>query len=144
MITVRQAQMNALQSAADEDFLRRCAEQLRERYPALTNELTNELLGKMVKQGIARARGHGLTWESSLFQFLELMLAIAPGFDDVPAIHARLQDVSGTDLDRMARLMNNTTFSEWQQAAQEYYPGAWGLDVNQHPVLLDLRGEFPL
>lgn len=143
MITVRQAQMSAFQNAADEGFFRRCAEQLRERYPALTDELTNELLGKMVAQGMARARGHGFTWESSLFQFLELMLAIAPSFDEVPAIRARLQDASGTELERMARLMDGTTFSEWQQAAREYDPGAWRIDVNQHPVLVDLRGEFP-
>lgn len=143
MMTLRQAQMNAFQTAADDGFFRRCATQLREKYPALTVGLTNELLGKMVAQGITRARAHGFSWESSSFQFLELMLAIAPNFDEVPAIRDRLRDVSGTEQDRMARLMDTTTFSEWQQAAREYDPGAWGIDVNQHPVLLDLRGEFP-
>jgi len=143
MITLRQAQMNAFQTAADEGFIRRCATQLREKYPALTNDLTHELLHKMVGQGMARARAHGFSWESSLFQFLELMLTIAPNFDEVPAIQDRLRGTSGTELDRMARLMNATTFSEWQQAAQDHDPGAWGIDVNQHPILLDLRGEFP-
>lgn len=143
MMTLRQAQMNAFQTAADDGFFRRCAAQLREKYPTLTDELTHELLGKMVGQGIARARAHGFTWESSLFQFLELMLAIAPNFDEVPAIRDRLRDASGSEQDRMARLMDSTSFSEWQQAARGFDPGAWGIDVNQHPTLLDLHGEFP-
>jgi hypothetical protein len=143
MMTMRQPQMDAFQTVADEGFFRRCAAQLREKYPQLTHELTHELLGQMVEQGVARARAHGFSWESALFQYLELMLAIAPNFDEVPAIHGRLHDASGTDLDRMVRLMDTTTFSEWQQAARDHDPGAWGVDVNQHPVLLDLRGEFP-
>jgi hypothetical protein len=143
MLQIRREQMDALRVAADQEFVKRAAAHLRKQYPALTNELTNAVLEEMVKKGVARARAHGFKWESSLIRFLELMLAIAPNFDEVPAIRKRLLDSSGSEVERIALLLDTTTFSEWQEAARNYDPGAWGLNVNQHPVLLELHGEFP-
>jgi hypothetical protein len=142
-MVIRAHQMNVFQAVGDKPFYKNAAAFLRSEYPALTDELTDTVLNEMVINGVARARSHGFQWQSSLVRFVELMLAIAPNFDEVSTIRERLKDTSGSEADRVASLFDRTTFSEWQEAARDYDPGAWRVNVNAHPILLELRGDFP-
>ena len=143
MEVIRCEQMEVFQAIADPAFFRRVASHLRGQYPDLTTPLTDELLALLVARGVARARGHALTWESSLVRFIELMLTVAPNFDEQQAIRARLCREDVSELARMNGLFEATTLAQWRQASRAYDPWAWGIDINRHPILLDLRGAFP-
>lgn len=144
MITIRNEQMHVLQQTAAAAFQRRAAQYLNEQHPEQTSTLTEEVLDGMVGHGMTLAQSYGFKWQSSMIAFLELMLLMAPNFDRVPAIANRLRDRSGDEGERMVRITQDTTFSEWQQAAKDYDPSAWGVDVNAHPALLELQSSFPV
>ena len=142
MEVMRREQMEVFQAVADPAFFGRVASHLRRQYPDLTTPLTNELLALLVARGVARARGHALAWESSLVRFVELMLTVAPNFDEQPAIRERLCRDEVSELARMDGLFEHVTLSQWRQASRAYDPWAC-IDINRHPILLELRGAFP-
>src|SRR3712207_5320919 len=67
---IRREQMEVLEAAASEAFLMRLIRFLRRRYAAAVNHLDDHSLEAGVRVAVARARGYGLKWESSLAIFV--------------------------------------------------------------------------
>lgn len=141
---VRNDQISALEIGPDRDFHRRAFRYVQLRYPGFQDALGDEPLRQMVTRGIARARTHGLTWESALVRFLELMFSLAPNFDELPAIRSKMRDESLPPEERLNVVIDKTTYEEWQAVCRNYDPMAWGVDPVLAPEVLHLRGEARL
>ena len=118
MATIRPEQQNAFQDDADRMFLEKLTGYLRRTEPSAQAPLTDETLARMVANGIARARKHGLTREDSIAGFVALMFQIAPNFDDHPAFRAVLSDESIQPDDRVAAIPKRTRQSDYIEAAR--------------------------
>ena len=91
-LTIRAEQKAVVEAVAEENFVSRLAAHLRGEYSnaAVTlpvgekftvAELAPETLHEIVRVGIARARGYGMTYESAISAFTAVMFEIAPNFD---------------------------------------------------------------
>jgi hypothetical protein len=140
MLKVRHSQLKAFQPSAEAAFEHRVADYLRENHadgavklPADSGEvkevevksLDDETLLKMIRTGIARARSYGMTWESSLTAFVVIMFVIAPNFDEHPLMTHILKDGSIEPDERIDRLWEHTTDSNWEAAKRDYNVAAW-------------------
>jgi hypothetical protein len=84
--------MAAFDAYAEERFVDRAASYVRTEFGSAIDPIDDVELRAMVKNGIARARRHGITLESSLVRFLLLMFQVAPNFDEHPAFACVLAD----------------------------------------------------
>lgn len=155
MLTIRPAQIEAFRPVAEAAFERRVAEYLRAEHgdevvmlPVGEDEVSEREVKdlddatflKMARTGIARARSHGMTWESSITAFVAIMLTVAPNFDSHPLIRRVLAD-GGVEPDlRIEHLWGQTSEANWDVAVAMYDAGVWGVggsgeelsDAGQH------------
>jgi hypothetical protein len=141
---VRNQQILELRDSPDRDFHKRALRYIQLRFPRFAEALAEEALDQMVSNGIARGRNLGLTWESTLIRYLELMFRIAPNFDEHPQIRSRLIDESISPDQRLNVVLERTSYGTWREVTRQYDPMAWGVDPVLAPELLDLRGEVRL
>jgi hypothetical protein len=87
--------------------------------------MPDSALAALVDTGLARAQSHGLTWESSLNAFVTLMVAVAPNFDEQPAVREALADDHRPPDFRMQELGQQVTQQDWDAAAAAYDPKSW-------------------
>jgi hypothetical protein len=137
MPQIREEQMQAFQREADVVFERRLAGEIRARQadtvvrlPGRTltvRELPEATLQEMVRDGIERARGYGMTFESSLAAFVVLMFVVAPNFDEHPVVQRRLSDEKVQADARVQGLAKEVPEADWEAARDSYDPGAWKL-----------------
>jgi hypothetical protein len=144
IMIVRESQILALQALPDRDFHRRALRYIQLRYPQFTEALDEKAIEQMVNNGIARARGHGLSWESTLVRYVELMFSIAPNFDQLPQIRSKLRDEFVPPEERLNLVVEQTSYDEWREVTRAYDPMAWGVDPVVAPEILELRGEVRL
>lgn len=78
-----------------------------------------------VRQGIARGRAFGLTWESTLAIFVTLSFVAAPNFCDHPAVYRSLTDTGVIPDLRIDLVTLTTTPQVWHEIEAAYDPGAW-------------------
>ena len=83
-----------------------------------------ELLWR-VRSGIARARSHGFTLQSSIATFVALMLRFTPNFDEYPPIRAILEAPGGEREGRAERLMDEIDGAHWEAVIERYDPAGW-------------------
>jgi len=134
-VIVRSDQIKVLEAAAERAFRKRVADYLRERHgqtivrfpnaKSVVRELPDTMLAALVDVGIARARSHGLTWESSLNAFVTMMVTVAPNFDDQPTIREALTDKYRPPDNRMQELGDRVNQQDWDEAAAAYDPRCW-------------------
>jgi hypothetical protein len=127
--------MEAFRPLADEMFLDRVVEYLRQKHSQTVlrlpsgdvpvEQLRTETLRTLAERGIARSRAFGLKAESSLIGFVVIMLLVGPSFDAHPAIGSALSDHSIAPELRIRRLCDVTTDDVWQEARNAYDPAAW-------------------
>jgi hypothetical protein len=142
MLSIRPEQIEVFQDVAEAAFERRIADYLREEHadevvtlPARQDEvrevevksLDDETLLAMVRAGIARARSHGMTWESSITAFVVLMFVVSPNFDSHRLIRRLLNDEETEPDARMDSLLELTTEENWEMAGRQYDAGAWNV-----------------
>jgi hypothetical protein len=130
--------MAAFKPEADADFERRLAAYFREEHagtivqlasgPTKVEELQEDVLVRMVRTGIARARSYGLSFESSIAGFLTIMFETAPGFDSHPLLKRLLSDPEVLPNSRVDHLLRRATEENWNVVRRSYDPNAWGLD----------------
>lgn len=80
MVMIDSRQMAALDADAQRRFVARVIEHVADSCPSAAG-LDADTLRRCVEAGIARARGHGLSWQSAIATFVGLMFEIAPDFD---------------------------------------------------------------
>lgn len=81
---VRNAQVNALGRAQEEDFRRRLKEKLLEDYPEDSEALGEDKLDVVIDQGIERARSYGIAAEDDIGLYFDIMFNLAYNFDTNP------------------------------------------------------------
>jgi hypothetical protein len=123
--TIRPEQHAEFKRAAEASFVDRTIGFLREKLPDQTATLSPELLRQRVEIGIARARGYGITWQSSMLTFVTLMFEIAPNFDEHPRILGVLTDDHIAPDFRPKELLNRISGRVWGEARQLRHPSAW-------------------
>lgn len=138
MLIIRPEQFEVFQPAAEAAFVRRVAEHLRANHPdvvirlphevALLKQTSDDRLRELVINAVARARGYGLDWEASVTAFVVLMFVAAPNFDEHPLIQRVLKDERVDANSRLDQLWDRTSEENWDAAAKNYDPAAWGLN----------------
>lgn len=137
MLIIRPKQMEAFQPVADSAFVRRIVAHLRDEHgdtlvqfvtaSSPVNQIVDETLQEMVRNGITRAREYEMASESSLASFVVLMFVVAPNFDAHPLIKRVLTDESVPADERIGHLWERTSDQNWEAARQNYDPTDWNL-----------------
>jgi len=135
MLTIRGDQIQSFDNVADEMFVDRVSQYLREHHadtaiqlPEATStvqDLNDETLHDLVRHGITRAREYGITHESTLAAFVVLQFETAPNFDDHPLLRRVLKDDRVDANLRIDRLLERATPENWQAVKTRYDAGAW-------------------
>ena len=122
-------------------------------YSCLLEEVPDDALLEMIRNGIERARGHGLTWETSMGDFVSLMFSVAPNFDEHPLIRRVLEDGRMPVDERVDVLFEIISEETWARAIEDYDPAAWGVELPEEfqgisagrftgdPLILDPEDE---
>ena len=135
-LSIRNEQMSVIEAVAQEKFVRRIAAHLLEEYSKAVvilpvdekftvDELPEETLYDLIRVGIERARGHGLTFESSIAAFTAVMFEIAPNFDTHQLCQVLLNDEEVEPNARLDELLNVLTEKNWESIRTDYDPKAW-------------------
>ncbi len=138
-LSVRPEQKLVVETVAQENFVRRIVAHLLAEYPKAlvtlptdekftVDELPEEKLDDLVRTGIARARGHGLTFESSISAFTAVMFEIAPNFDEHRLSQVLLNDENIEPNARLDELLDVLTEKNWESIREDYDPQAWVLE----------------
>jgi hypothetical protein len=148
---IREKQLKAFESEADKRFYQRLVMFLHRKYAGVTvklpggavtvSEMPLDLLHRLVREGVARARGYGLSWENNLATFVSLMLDVAPNFDEHPLIRHLLRDGRVPPDARMDLVVENVSDEMWEAAGQNYDPVAWGVKYAPGDPAASLTGQ---
>jgi len=135
MMRIRVEQMRAFERAAEERFVDRLVQHLREHHGQATVKLPGEIqqlenlseltLKDLVRRGVARARAFGLTWESTITGFVAIMFEVAPNFDRTPVAQAVRQASLDISDARLNLLLAAATSDDWERAELGYDPAGW-------------------
>lgn len=127
--------MSEIQNGAEENFARRIAAHLLEKYPKAivtlpdkklaVDELPPEKLHELVRVGIERARPHELTFESSIAVFCVLMFEVAPNFDVHKLVQVVLSDENLEPHTRFNQLFEILMDKNWETIKSTYDAEAW-------------------
>jgi hypothetical protein len=82
MFVVRQAQVEQMLEPMRRRFVEGTRAWLRDKYARKLETMKDDDLRALIRQGIERAMKYGIDTEASMALFIELMVAIAPDFDD--------------------------------------------------------------
>ena len=144
MLKIRKDQIDLFQPDAEEAFIRRVMNYVRERHgdrivklPAgetIVAGLPEETLRQMVEGGIARARAYGITWKSSLISYVVLMFLTAPNFDEHRAVYGYLTNERIEADRRIDAMMDELPNKVWQEVEDIYAPENWNLKIEVETV----------
>jgi hypothetical protein len=124
---IRQKQLEVFQQRAEENFVHKLEQYLRQHHAQATQVYSNELFRQLVTNGIARARRHGLTFENKIAFFVALMFEIAPNFDEHPRLREILEATSSPPDEQIDMLTEWAIERDWLEAKQNYDYQAWNL-----------------
>lgn len=119
------AQKSKLDAQAEEAFVARVAAHLREVYPDLVRHLSEGALAEHVWVAVARGRSHGLSWQSALTGFVELMFAVGPEFDRHPAFARALATRDEDENERIFAVYDDVDDDEWEEAQRQDDERGW-------------------
>lgn len=132
---IRSKQMEAFESAAEENFVRRLTEHLLENYAeaivrlpdqeSAVDNLPKETLDLLVRRSIERARRYDLSFESSISAFSAVMFEAAPNFDDHSVSRLCLNDANIEPNDRLGELLKLLTEKHWEKIRADYDVNSW-------------------
>jgi hypothetical protein len=141
MLKIRAEQFEVFQPVAEAAFVRRVVEHLRDHHSDAVVQLPNEVilikqisdekLRGMAKGGMARARDHGMDWESAVTAFVVLMFVAAPNFDKHPLVQRVLKDERVDANSRIDQLWERTTEENWEAVRKNYDPTAWAFEPQE-------------
>lgn len=117
VLTIRDAQMDALRAAVREDFVHTVVADLRRSHRAALEGLDEPTIRARVAEGVDRAARYRIRDRSNVHAFVVMMFDVSPHFDAHPAIRRVLQDPTIADERRMYFLFARVTPAEWNEAA---------------------------
>lgn len=118
MLRISKQQIDAMAQEGRAAYARDLARYLRAEHEDAVRSLGDEDLLRRVHLGIARAEGHGMTWDSTITAFVAMMFEIAPTFDEQPGIRRVLTDGQIAPDLRVDALWKRTTAEDWEEAAR--------------------------
>src|ERR1035438_2811932 len=86
MLTIRKEQMAVFSEPAINDYVKRTAVHLKERFPEKCEALGEPKVHETVKYGIQRSASYGITTEGDVRRYIDLMLTFGPEFDQDPEL----------------------------------------------------------
>jgi hypothetical protein len=125
LLAIRQEHMAGFQSLVEKIFEKRVAAHLRNEHADLIEELSDDMLLQRVRAGLARARRHGIDWESAQVTFVVWMFAFAPNFDEYPKFQAILRDPSVAPNRRIDRILDESTEEDWDEVERRSSARTW-------------------
>jgi hypothetical protein len=102
MLTIRQAQLEAMGQAGMRRFEEILAHEVEARFPHA--EPTVEALRARVRRGIIRAEAYGIESEADLAAFVFLMMEFGDGFDDRPDLPWAMNVLRNNDISGRAKM----------------------------------------
>lgn len=119
MLIIRTPQVAALDGQLQRGFEIRLRQALEEHYIHVLPRLPLSAREVVVTNMLARAKSWGITWESAMVRFAEIMLAVAPSFDEQARIRAVLS-AAGPDINlTVLTLEKRVADDAWAQAEAE-------------------------
>ncbi len=91
MLSFSPGAITALRAGARPGFLDRVRRRLALTYPHFLPCFPEAVQARITGHMLERAAGWGLTHQASLWTFCELMVSLAPNFDEEPMVRARLE-----------------------------------------------------
>ena len=135
---IRPEQFKVFEEQAEAEFVEEVVEHLLDEYPDVDvrlpsqalklEEISRPVLRKLVRCALARARGYGMSWESSLVSFVSLMFVVAPNFDEHPLVRRVLRDETSGPNARIDLLWEEVSDETWDAVELDYDPKAWNAD----------------
>jgi hypothetical protein len=126
-LKIRDSQMKVFDRYMEDQFVRSLMRDVRTDFPEETSDLSDAEIKQLLRGALARARSHGIRYQSSIAGFVTLMFSIAPNFDDHPAFARVLDDPGLVEQDKLSALFSLPP-DAWEQAAAQYDEEAWGLN----------------
>ena len=117
--------MQALHLNEDLELAIRIAQHLTTEHPADVSNLKSETIQERALRGIAIAREHGQTWQSSLQGFVVLMFLASPVFYRDPAVRAVFSDPSLPPDSHLDVLMSRTSVADWARIRSSFQESDW-------------------
>jgi hypothetical protein len=116
MPIIRPVQFQTFQEEAEKNFSTELRIALTERYPHVLPRFPENIQEVIISNMLGRAKKWGITWQSSLSIFAELMLAIAPNFDEGYHFKRALQ-LEWLGVDRIVKTLDERVPDEaWELA----------------------------
>lgn len=125
MLVIRDAQLQALIAADDDEVREAVMDAVREANPARVAEYSDEKLGAMCDIAIARARLRQMAKTEDIAAFAAIMFETSPRFDEHPEIKAVLEDINLLPGDRLFQLFDRVSEAAWAVAEWSYDESEW-------------------
>ena len=116
MLTINPQQFEVFEKQAEHQFAQRLQHALAEKYPHTLPRFPDEIQLKIVVNMIERAKRWGIDWRSSLVVFAELMMTIAPNFDEQADIKSVLESNKEQANQIIKSMTEHVPGSAWSQA----------------------------
>jgi hypothetical protein len=141
MFKIKSEQIRLFQPDAEEAFVVRVMDYLKERhpdaavqFPEITSrvaELPDETLQKTVRGGLERGREYGIEWKSTLLSFVVLLFIVAPNFDRHPKARDFFARTETIDDAALESLIDEMTDEDWTAIEKRYDPEALNLTTGE-------------
>ncbi len=116
MLKINPQQFEIFQQQAKCQFAQKLQHALADKYPHILPRFPDEIQLKIVINMIDRAKQWGIDWKSSLVIFAELMISIAPNFDQQTDIKRILESNPAQANQRIKAITESVSDSAWSQA----------------------------
>ena len=110
---IRTEQQKEFDRVAEHGFVSRCVQFLKEKLPALVKPIQSQDLRDRVQAAIARARGYGIKWQSTLLAFVALEFEIGLGFDQHPLVRKFLTSTALDPNEKPQWIMKSLNDADW-------------------------------
>jgi hypothetical protein len=124
-MVIRPEQWNSFQKSTDNEFIRRLAEVIRDVHADIVNHLNDRELQDLVEVGLARARRHDLSLETSIATFVSLMFEFGPNFDEQPAIAELLREPGVPADERIDLVVDYASEQDWDDVDRLRDDSGW-------------------
>lgn len=125
MLTISDAQQDAMFQDDHEKFVGFIIEHLREEHYDYVTEIPDRLLKPMVEAGLKRAKGHGFSTSAHLTTYVVWMFTMAPNFDEQPQIAQILKNDVILPQEKLNYLMADEMEQAWEEAQDNFDEDAW-------------------
>jgi hypothetical protein len=122
------------QKVGDPAFVQRVLDHFKRYHLEDVCRIPDPVLHRRIVHGIAKGRGHGLTWEYSLTVFVSHMIRVNPQFDEHPAVQRALSDPGTPPDERIDKLPYALSRDQWEEVARRGDPDAYWRAVDASPA----------